>query len=92
MSPIEEAVRLLRTQPEENVRIIVELLRAMQTNGRPAGTGKRFGAGRGEITLPEGFFEHFDDANEEIAGMFFGDSAEPNSRSSSPGRTFNGGE
>lgn len=72
MSPIEEAVRLLKTQPEENVRIIVELLRAMQTNGRPERTEKRFGAGRGEITLPAGFFEHFDDANEEIAGMFYG--------------------
>lgn len=72
MSPIEEAVRLLKAQPEENVRIIVELLRAMQTSAKPESTEKRIGAGRDEIRLPEGFFEHFDDANEEIAGIFYG--------------------
>ena len=80
MSPIEEALRLLRAQPEENVRIIVELLRVMQANansavpdaGKPQNTEKRFGAGKDEIRLPNDFFEHFDDANEEIAGMFYG--------------------
>lgn len=72
MSPIEEAVRLLRAQPEENVRIIVELLRAMQNSGKSENTKKRFGAGRDEIRLPDGFFEHFDDANDEIAGLFYG--------------------
>ena len=80
MSPIEEALRLLRAQPEENVRIIVELLRVMQANtnsavpdaGKPRSTDKRFGAGKDEIRLPDNFFEHFDDANEEIAGMFYG--------------------
>ena len=72
MSPIEEAVRLLKAQPEENVRIIVELLRTMQNPRRPERAEKRFGAGRDEIRLPENFFEHFDDANDEIAGMFYG--------------------
>jgi hypothetical protein len=72
MSPIEEAVRLLKAQPEENVRIIVELLRTMQNPRRPESAEKRFGAGRDEIRLPENFFEHFDDANDEIAGMFYG--------------------
>ncbi len=74
MSQMEEAVQLLEKLPDDQFLLVLRLLRVMQKGDEAEVPGKRFGAGRDEIRLPEGFFEHFDDGNDEIAEMFGGES------------------
>ena len=35
---------------------------------------RKFGIGKDIIKLPDDFYEHFDDMNDEIAAMFYGES------------------
>ena len=74
----QEASQLMQEQSEKNLRIIVELMKAMSDadsdpRKEALQSGKcRIGAGKEIIQLPEDFFAHFDDANEEIAELFYG--------------------
>ena len=75
MNPVQEAYILLQRQPESNVRIILDLLRAMPAKSHQAVIShqpfRRTGMARGKVHLPDDFDEHFDDLNEEIAESFY---------------------
>lgn len=67
-----EAYTLLQGLPEKKLKAVIEILKALQPEKKkkkrlPVGPGFNY------IDLPEGFFEHFDDDNEEIATSFYGD-------------------
>ena len=74
----QEAFQLLLEQPEKNLQIIVDLLKLLHpvktdVNAKKEVTGvHRVGVGKDIIHLPEDFFEHFDDSNDEIEAMFYG--------------------
>ncbi|MBR1635418.1 MAG: hypothetical protein IJ682_10210 [Lachnospiraceae bacterium] len=81
MTLMQEAYLLMQKQPESNLRIIVDMLHAMSikhptvdvsVNAQPF---KRTGQAKGVFNLPADFDEHFDDMNDEIAAMFYGDEA-----------------
>lgn len=78
MSPIQEAYMLMQHQPESNIQLIVNLLRAMPVKVDSTLTVprsfKRTGIAKGKLELPDDFDEHFDDLNEEIAESFYGGS------------------
>ncbi len=73
----QEFIDLVKDTPDSTIQLLIDLLRELklatvsgaQTN---APTAQRIGAGRGVINLPDDFFDHFDDSNEEIADMFYG--------------------
>ena len=69
----QEAISLLEEQPDSNLRVIVDLLKKLKPEEKRKKI-KRIGVGRDVIKLPEDFYEHFDDLNEEIALMFYGES------------------
>ena len=74
MTLIQEASALMAEQPESNIRIIIDLLHAMDQSGlnskKMDDTTKRIGVAKGKIILPEGFDEEFDSLDSEIAEMF----------------------
>ena len=76
MTLIQEASALMAEQPESNIRIIIDLLHAMDQSGlnskKMDDTTKRIGVAKGKIILPEGFDEEFDSLDSEIAEMFYG--------------------
>ena len=69
----QEAISLLEEQPDSNLRVIVDLLKKLKPEEKRKKI-RRIGVGRDVIKLPEDFYEHFDDLNEEIALMFYGES------------------
>lgn len=75
MTLIQEASALMAEQPESNIRIIIDLLHAMDQSGlnskKMDDTTKRIGVAKGKIILPEGFDEEFDSLDSEIAEMFY---------------------
>lgn len=74
----QKAFQLMQEQSEKKLKIIVELMKALSSAESVPGkealqSGKcRIGAGKGIIHLQEDCFPHFDDANEEIAELFYG--------------------
>ena len=75
----QEAYALIQEQPESNLRIIIDLLKALGSanlskENKTNQVIMRTGVGRDVIKLPEDFLEHFDDSNDVIAKMFYGDS------------------
>ena len=79
MTLIQEAYLLMQKQPESNLQIIVDMLHAMnikQPSVDVSGSSqpfKRTGLAKGVFNLPADFDEHFDDMNDEIASMFYGE-------------------
>jgi len=74
----QEAYNLIQEQPESNLKIIIDLLKALRTanlsnDNKSDQVFSRTGVGKDVIKLPEDFLEHFDDSNDEIAKMFYGD-------------------
>jgi len=74
----QEAYSLIQEQPENNLKIIIDLLKALGTanlskNNKSGEVITRTGVGKDVIKLPDDFLEHFDDSNDEIAKMFYGD-------------------
>lgn len=76
MTLIQEATEIMKKMPERNQQVVVDLLRIMsssvvlQSDVNNRTTFKR--TGKSDFNLPPDFDEHFDDANEEIAQMFYG--------------------
>ena len=74
----QEAYSLLEKQPDSNIQLIIDLLRAMTpSKDMPKQTStsssfRRTGLSNGTILFPDGFDEHFDDLNSEIADSFYG--------------------
>ena len=73
----QEAYNLIQEQPESNLKIIIDLLKALRTanlsnDNKSDQVFSRTGVGKDVIKLPEDFLEHFDDSNDEIAKMFYG--------------------
>ena len=59
-------------------QIIIDLLKALGTanlskNNKSGEVITRTGVGKDVIKLPDDFLEHFDDSNDEIAKLFYGD-------------------
>lgn len=81
MTLMQEAYLLMQKQPESNLRIIVDMLHAMNVKQPTVDISvttqpfKRTGQAKGAFNLPEDFDEHFDDMNDEIAAMFYGEDA-----------------
>ena len=79
MTLIQEAYLLMQNQPDENLRILIDLLHVMTPRSQArekteeVRAFRRTGIAKNEITLPQDFDEHFDDLNEEIAQSFYGD-------------------
>ena len=77
MTLMQEAYLLMQKQPESNLRIIVDMLHAMNVNKPTVDAAvsvqsfKRTGQAKGKFNLPA----DFDDMNEEIATMFYGENA-----------------
>ena len=77
----QEAYTLIMQQPDGNVRILVDLMKAMSSGvhalpnrqATATRTAKRTGIARGTVDFPSDFDEHFDDLNSEIAEMFVGE-------------------
>ena len=70
----QEAIELIQEQPNDNVRIIIDLLKKLSKKPeQKKKKNRKFGIGKDIINLPNDFFEHFDDDNEEIAAMFYGE-------------------
>lgn len=78
MTPIQEAYILMQGQSEDNIRLIVELLRAMSPykgitkEKMDSKSFQRTGLAKGIVQLPKDFDEHFDDLDQEISEMFNG--------------------
>lgn len=79
MTPIQEAYILMQGQTEDNIRLIVELLRAMspykekKEERMDSKSFQRTGLAKGMVQLPEDFDECFDDLDKEISELFYGD-------------------
>ena len=78
MTLVQEATEIMQKMPEQNQRVVVDLLKIMTYNiniqpeqSQQSEPFKR--TGRVSFDLPPGFDEHFDDANDEIAAMFYGE-------------------
>lgn len=79
MTPIQEAYTLMSEQPEDNIKLIIQLLHTMnpgveksvQTDSK--NPFKRTGLAKGKVHLPEDFDEHFDSMDKEISDLFYGD-------------------
>ena len=74
----QEAYMLMSRQSEQTIKLLIELMKALDANAGnvdervSGGKNEIIGAGRDIIKLPDDFFEHFDDSNDEIAEMFYG--------------------
>ena len=79
MTPIQEAYTLMLEQPENNIKLIIDLLHSMDPRmEKPKQISdklpfKRTGLAKGKVHLPEDFDEHFDNLDKEISKMFYGD-------------------
>lgn len=76
MTPIQEAYALMQQQPDENIKVIIELLHRMvptkkEETVRPF---RRTGLAKGLVHFPKDFDEHFDDLNVEISAELDGGS------------------
>lgn len=75
MTLIQEAVSLIQQQPEEHIKLIIDLLRTMMPEKKNIieieTTGKRLGIAKGKISLPDDFDENFDAMDDEIASLFY---------------------
>lgn len=80
MTLIEEATALLEKMPQQKQLMAIDLLRMISNDyygldhkkpKQPAAPFKR--TGKSVFNLPEDFDEHFDDLNDEIASMFYGE-------------------
>lgn len=68
VTPIQEAYALMQP-PESNIKIIVELLHRMVSDGTDTDSlqpFRRTGRAKGQVIFPKDFNKHFDDLNEEI--------------------------
>ena len=80
MTLIQEAASIMEKMPKKNQQLAVDLLRVISQNmGRPqtkqtASVPFRR-TGKAHFNLPKDFDEHFDDMNNEIASMFYGENA-----------------
>ncbi|MBO6113318.1 MAG: hypothetical protein J6P45_09765 [Lachnospiraceae bacterium] len=79
MTLMQEAYLLMQKQPDSNLRIIVDMLHAMNIKQPESDVAvsskpfKRTGQAKGVFKLPADFDEHFDDMNDEIASLFYGE-------------------
>ena len=77
MTLAQEATTLLERQPEANIRIIIDLLHAMdhaKNSVSDSVTNKRrIGIAKDKINLPDGFDEAFDSLDSEVADLFNGE-------------------
>jgi len=69
----QEAYDLIKNQSESNLKIIIGLLKALPSKKSTKKKRLPVGPGHCYLELPEDFFEHFDDDNEEIAASFYGE-------------------
>ncbi len=79
MTLLQEAYTLMQRQPEKNIRLIVDLLQTMSTRENTAdqasaGVFRRTGLAKGAVSLPGDFDETFDALDNDIEGLFYGDS------------------
>ena len=79
MTLVQEAYSLIQKQPEENIRLIIELMKKMVVKSPDEETTedntvikkyRRLGLAKEEFSLPDDFDEVFDAMDEEIAAMF----------------------
>jgi len=68
MTLVQEAAEIMNKMPRHSQELVLDLLRMMNYNAIPF---KR--TGKSNFNLPPDFDEHFDDSNEEIASMFYGE-------------------
>ena len=68
----QEAIQLLENQPEMIVTAMIDLMKALPKRKRQY---KKIllRPGKGIISLSDEYINHFDDDNEEIAALFYGD-------------------
>ena len=84
MTLIQEANLLMQNQPDSNLRIIVDMLRAMNPTAKVSDSHTtvseekshpyRLGILKNKVHMPEDSYDHFDDDNEEIWKDFNEDS------------------
>lgn len=78
MTLIQEAYILMQGQSEDNIRLIIELLRAMSPykekteEKMDSKSFQRTGLAKGTVQLPEDFDKHFDDLDKEVSELFYG--------------------
>lgn len=80
MTLMQEAYSLMQNQPENNIKIIVDLLRVMNTGDYSSFDTvqqpfRRTGIANGVFELSDDFDEQFDAMDEEIAELFYGGEA-----------------
>lgn len=78
MTMVQEATRIMRQMPEKKQKVVLDLLRIMNSNEEritvhPDNNTPFKRTGKAKFQLPEDFDSHFDDLNDEIADMFSGD-------------------
>ena len=79
MTMVQEATRIMESMPRKKQQVVLDLLRMMNQDKSASGlkqdnsqTFKR--SGKTKFQLPVDFDEHFDDLNDEISALFFGES------------------
>lgn len=80
MTLIQEAASIMEKMPKKNQQLVVDLLRVLSQNAEPHHAKQTLSVpfkrtGKGHFNLPKDFDEHFDDMNDEIASMFYGEDA-----------------
>ena len=71
----QEAIELIQEQPNDNMTAIVDFIKSLTVKPKKKSKEiRKFGIGKDIIKLPDDFYEHFDDMNDEIAAMFYGES------------------
>ena len=78
MTLIQEATSIMERMPRKNQQLVVDLLRMISQNMELSVTDQRASVpfkrtGKAHFSLPADFDERFDDMNEEIASMFYGE-------------------
>ena len=75
MTSLQEAYTLMQRQPEKNIRLIVDLLRTMSVReNAQTQVFRRTGLAKEAVNLPGDFDETFDALDNDIEGLFYGDS------------------
>ena len=79
MTLVQEAAQIMEKMPIKNQRIVVDLLRMMSAGITPVDAGSMVNGpfkrtGKSKFNLPADFDEHFDDLNDEVAALFYGES------------------
>ena len=76
MTLAQEAYALIQKQPENNIRLVIELLKKMDIKSESIKNAdskkpfRRTGLAKGKIVLPDNFDKVFDAMDEEIEQMF----------------------